>query len=111
MTDSMKIMLAEKYAGATVIRDNADGIVIRNSVGALEKVSESMAHNHTVTASMRTKQANLSALSAQAKSTVQAERQANRQAKVDAVAAIGAEVAAKRAQRDNEHDAFSNFSV
>jgi len=111
MNQNMEKILAEKYAGSTVIREDANGIVLRNSSGGIEKVSELQAHNYSVTQGMRDKQANLSALSAQAKATVQAERQANRQAKADAQAAISKEVAAKRAQRDNEHDAFTKYGV
>ena len=107
----MKIMLAEKYAGATVIRDNADGIVIRNSVGALEKVSESMAHQYNSGSDMRAKQQHTAELATKAKELNRQENQIIAQRKADDIAAISAGVARQRAQRDNEHDAFSNFSV
>jgi len=111
MTDSMKIMLNDKHQGSTILRDDNQGVVIRNSAGGIQKISESMAHNYSVTAGERSKRQHNSDLTAQAKATVQAERQANRQAKADAQAAISKEVAAKRAQRDNEHDAFTKYGV
>jgi len=107
----MEMILKDKHTGSTVIREDANGVVIRNSSGGIEKVSNIQAHNYSVTASMRTKQANLSALSAQAKATVQSERQANRQAKADSVAAVGEEVRLKREHLQKENDSFSNYKV
>ena len=111
MNQNMEKILAEKYAGSTVIREDANGIVLRNSSGGIEKVSELQAHNYSVTAGERNRQTHNSDMAAKAKENVQAERQANRQAKADAQAAISKEVAAKRAQRDNEHDAFTKYGV
>jgi len=107
----METILKDKHSGSTIIREDANGVVIRNASGGLEKVSNAQAHNYSVTAGERTKRQHNSDMAAKAKATVQAERQAERQAKIDAQAAISAGVAAKRAQRDNEHDAFTKYGV
>ncbi len=112
-SENINQYITDKFGnGATVMGKLDSGkIVIKTSSGVTTTISESQVSNHTVTAGERTKQANLSALSAKAKANVAAERQANRQAKADAQAAISAGVAAKRAQRDNEHDAFTKYGV
>ena len=111
MNQNMEQILAEKYAGSTVIREDANGIVLRNSSGGIEKVSELQAHNYSVTASMRTKQAHLSALSAQAKENVKLERMQERDRKQQAQDKISKEVQAMRDRRDSENKLSTDYRV
>ncbi len=99
-------------AGAKVIGKLDSGkIVVRTANGSTQTFNESQVSNHTVTAGERAKQANLSALSAQAKATVQTERQVERQAKVDTVAAVGEEVRLKRERLQKENKFASDYNV
>jgi len=111
MNQNMEQILAEKYAGSTVIREDGNGLVIRNSSGGIEKVSELQAHNYSVTASMRDKQAHLSALSAQAKQNNQIERMQERERKQQAQDEISKEVQAMRDRRDSENKLSTDYRV
>ena len=111
MTESMKKILAEKYSGSTVLREDANGLVIRNSVGAIEKVSESMAHQFNSGSDARAKRAHAAELAKRAKQNVQDERQINRQKKADDIAEVGKEVQAMRDRRDSENKLSTDYRV
>ena len=111
MTESMKKILAEKYSGSTVLREDANGLVIRNSVGAIEKVSESQAHQFNSGSDARAKRAHTAELAKKAKQNVQDERQINRQKKADAIAEVGESVRLQRERLQKENDFGQGYKL
>ncbi len=111
MTENMKKMMNEKYAGSTVLREDANGIVLRNSSGALEKVSESMAHQYNSGSDMRAKQQHTAELATKARENVAQERQLERQLKQQAQNEISASIQRQRDRRDSENKLSTDYRV
>ena len=107
----MKKMVDEKYVGSTVIRDDDRGIVLRNSSGGIEKVSNEQAHQYNSGSAQRAQRAHMSDLAAQAKENVKAENEVNRMQKQDKVDDVSAGVAAKRAHLKRENDFATGYKV
>ncbi len=107
----MEKILKDKHSGSTIIREDANGVVIRNAQGGIEKVSNQQAHNYSVTAGERSNRQHNSDMAAKARELNRQENEVKAQAKADAQAEISAGIAAKRQARDTENKFASDYKV
>ena len=107
----METILKDKHSGSTIIREDNQGVVLRNKSGGIEKVSNAQAHNYSVTAGERSNRQHNSDMAAKARELNRQENEVTAQRKAAAQAEISADVQRKRDNRDANNKLGSNYNV